>query len=112
MATFSHTELSDDGFVILSQIFCAFAQGADGLSIDGSAYLAARNDYSGPVERDKGKWHTDGPQVLAVSRAMGRLAAHIALAEGGITILATHYQSARSMVHGVAFCPFHPDPEP
>ena len=29
--------LTDEGFVILAQIFCAFGQGADGLSIDGSA---------------------------------------------------------------------------
>jgi len=98
--------LTDDGFVILSQIFCAFAQGVDGLSIDGGAILAARSDYTAPIEHAKEQWSTHGPLVLSLSRAMGRLAAHMALAEGKITIEAEHYRSAREAIHAVAFCPF------
>jgi hypothetical protein len=98
--------LSDDGFVILSQIYCAFAQGADGLSIDGGAFLAARDDYRGPIEREKDKWELHAPQVLSLSRTMGRVAAHIALTEGRITIQASHYRSARNIIHEAAFCPF------
>jgi hypothetical protein len=110
MASSSPVELSDEGFVILSQIFCAFAQGADGLYIDGSAFLAAREDYRGPIERDKGEWSTNGPHVLALSRAMGKLAAQRAMADGQITIAAQHYRSARTVIHSIAFCPFHTTP--
>jgi len=98
--------LTDEGFVILAQIFCAFGQGADGLSIDGSAILAARHDYTGPIERDKEKWPTNAALVLSLSRAMGKLAAQMAMSEGKITIDATHYRSARAAIHAVAFCPF------
>jgi hypothetical protein len=102
----SSTVLTDEGFVILAQIFCAFAQGSDGLYIDGSAILAAREDYTGPIERDKGKWATDGPLVLSLSRAMGKLAAQMAMADGKVTIDATAYRSAREAIHRLAFCPF------
>ena len=106
MAESLPVELSDDGFVILSQIYCAFAQGADGLYIDGAAFLAARNDYRGPIEREKEKWSIHAPQVLSLSRTMGRVAAHLALTEGSITILEKHYRSARNIIHEAAFCPF------
>ena len=106
MAESFPVELSDDGFVILSQIYCAFAQGADGLNIDGEAFLAARDDYRDPIEREKAKWSIHAPQVLSLSRTMGRVAAHLALSEGRITIMESHYRSARNIIHEAAFCPF------
>ena len=106
MADSFKADLSDDGFVILSQIFCAFGQGADGLTIDGSAILEARRDYTAPIEGNKGQWSTMAPLVLSLSRAMGKMAAQMALGEGKITIDASHYRSARGAIHATAFCPF------
>ena len=106
MADSFKADLSDEGFVILSQIFCAFAQGADGVGIDGSAILAARADYRDPIEREKEKWPIHSPQVLSLSRTMGKVAAHVALTEGSITIMEAHYRTARNIIHGAAFCPF------
>jgi hypothetical protein len=107
MATSSPVELSDDGFVILAQIFGAFAQGADGLYVDPEVILTARRDYSGPIERDKELWPTEGPRTLLLTRAMGKLAAHMAMAEGKVTVQPRHYRDARRAVHTMAICPFH-----
>ncbi len=107
MAESFHVELSDDGFVILAQIFGAFAQGVDGLYVDPDVILTARRDYSGPIERDKEQWPTEGPRTLLLTRAMGKLAAQMAMADGKVTVETTHYRHARRMVHTMAICPFH-----
>jgi hypothetical protein len=107
MAASLPVELSDDGFVILAQIFGAFAQGADGLYIDPEVIITARRDYTGPIERDKGRWAEEGPRTLLLTRAMGKLAAQLAMADGTVTVQAKHYRHARRVVHTMAICPFH-----
>ncbi len=100
--------LSDEGFIILTQIFAAFAHGAGGLLINGDAILAARADYSGNVEARKEQWPTEAPVVLGLAYRMGRMAAHIALGRGSTVIDKTDYvesrQKTRSSDHH--FCPF------
>ncbi len=107
MAASLPVELSDDGFVILARIFGAFAQGVDGLYIDPEVILAARKDYVGPIERDKGRWATDEARTLVLTRAMGKIAAHFAMADGKVTVELEHYHLARRAVHAIAICPFH-----
>jgi hypothetical protein len=104
--------LSDEGFIILTQIFAAFAHGAGGLLINGDAILAARADYSGNVEARKEQWPTEAPVVLGLAYRMGRMAAHIALGRGSTVIDKTDYvesrQKTRSSDHH--FCPFPHSP--
>jgi hypothetical protein len=107
MAESLPVELSDDGFVILARIFGAFAQGVDGLYIDPEVILAARKDYSGPIERDKERWSTNEAGTLLLTRAMGKLAAHIAMADGKVSVQVEHYRAARRAVHPIGICFFH-----
>lgn len=107
MAEPAHGVMTDEVFTTLAQIFGAFAQGAAGVFVDPGVILAAREDYRGPVERDREFWPTRGPLILALTRVIGQLAAHKALAEGQITITVAHYRAAQHDVHRVGICPFH-----
>lgn len=97
-------------FVILAQIFGAFVHGADGLYVDDDVFLEATRQYGEQIRRDLEHWPQDGVQVLYVSRAMGRLAAHLALEDDRFTIMLPDYLRARKAVHEGrlfhAFCPF------
>ena len=106
MAEAAHGVMTDEVFTTLAQIYGAFAQGADGLYIDPAVILAARDDYRRPIERGRERWAVDGPLILALTRVMGQLAAHKAMAQGKITIGLEHYRSARGDIHGVGICPF------
>lgn len=107
MAEPSPVALSDAVFTIFVQICGAFAQGAGGLFVADAVILRAREDYTGAIERDLEHWPREGPFVLALTRTMGQMAAHLALADKQVTIAVKHYESARRAVHVGRFgCPF------
>ncbi len=98
-------------FAILVQIFGAFAHGAGGLMVEDEVILAATEDYAPKVDRGREEWASEGLQVLELTRAIGRLAAHRALSHGRVVIQHSDYRHARERV-GVAVgafkgCPFH-----
>lgn len=110
MAATSPGTMADDVFVILAQIFGAFAQGSDGLYIDPKVILAARDDYAPAIEKRKHLWPAEAAQILRLTKAMARLAAHLALAGGEVTITVAHYTTARRrMVLIKPVCDFHAD---
>jgi hypothetical protein len=102
-------EMNDDVFVILSQIFGAFAHGADGLPVDGKVILQARADYLPIVTRRVKEWHELELGVLAAARLMGKLAGHFALGRDG-HIIEEDYVRARGVIGKyLNLCPFrHP----
>lgn len=103
---------SDQTFVILSQIFGAFAHGAGGMIVHGEVILQARADYQPVITQHADKWSRVQLRVLEAARSMGRLAAHKALSRGQAQIAIEDYAGARREVAGLAICPFfHPHPE-
>jgi hypothetical protein len=100
--------MSDDVFVILSQIFGAFAHGAEGLSVDREVILQARTDYTPVVTEFAKRWPKVEQGVLKSARLMGRLAAELASGRGGL-ITRADYQKAREIIIASSICPFrHP----
>ena len=97
---------ADRAFVILSQIFGAFAHGAGGLRVDGKVILQARADYDIVIRRYADEWAKYESAVLEAARNMGRLAAAKALNRDSIGIELVDYQSARRSIAGFGICPF------
>jgi hypothetical protein len=110
MAAASTGVMTDEVFTILAQIFGAFAQGADGMFIDPGVVLQARDDYAESIGSRTDRWFDEGPLILSLTRAMGKLSAHVALSAGHTTIGVEHYQQARHLIHlNARACPFfHP----
>jgi len=100
--------MSDDVFVILSQIFGAFAHGAGGLSVEGKVILQARSDYTPLITENLKRWRRLELPVIESARLMGRLAGHGALGRDGLISMAD-YQRAREIIARLGLCPFrHP----
>ena len=97
---------ADRTFVILSQIFGAFAHGAGGLAVDGAVILKARDDYDALITRFADKWSDFELAVLESARAMGRLAAHKALHRDATRITVEDYSDARAIIGRLRICPF------
>jgi len=107
MAVTSSGSLSDAVFTVLVQIYGAFAQGAGHLHVDDEVILRARADYVPLITRDLEHWPVEGPRTLAATRAMGQLAAHLAMEHGEVTIRLKHYRSAQKAIHRMrGICPF------
>lgn len=100
--------LPDAVFTIFVQICGAFAQGADGCFVDDEVILQARKDYVPLIKRTYKDWRSIGPFTLALTKAMGKMAAVRALSDGEVTVTRHHYQQARQAIHtGARLCPFH-----
>jgi hypothetical protein len=100
--------MPDHVLTIFVQICGAFAQGADGCFVDDEVILQARQDYVPLIKRTYKEWASIGPFTLALTKAMGKMAAVRALTDGEVTVRKRHYEQARQTIHsGPRICPSH-----
>lgn len=99
----------------IGQALCAVGQGAGPTRISRGVVQAVRERYLETfvlrIEEDRAegrdRWGVEGPNVLDRARAMGRLAAHLALCEGSMAIETRHWRGAVEQVekyHMGRFC--------
>lgn len=94
---------------VVAQLYIAFGQGAGSLYVSPEAIAAGRRQYEQLVAKNLEKWPQASLKALEYARAIGRVAAHLAVSEGWNTIQGDHYTSAAEMVRKnchVEFCPF------
>ena len=103
---YDNTEQADRAFVILSQIFGAFAHGAGGVRVDGAVILQARDDYNKVVTDNAARWDRVESAVLESARHMGRLAASKAFQRDSPIINIDDYRVARQSIVSFGLCPF------
>lgn len=106
----------------IGQALCAIGQGAGPTRISRGVVRAVRERYLENfvvrIEEDEAAgrdgWCLEGPNVLDRARAMGRLAAHLALCEGSMAIEPRHWKEAVTQVekyHMGRYCDIPPAQE-
>jgi hypothetical protein len=95
---------------ILAQVYMAFGQGTATMLATPAALRAGRTEYVKTFEPEN--WLTDAPVALEYARALGRVAAHLAVQKGATAIDEEHFMRAAEMVRGnqvwPCFCPYCP----
>lgn len=103
----------------MGQALCAFGVGAGPTRISRGVVAAIRERYLETfalrIEEDQAagcdRWAVEGPNVLDRARAIGRLAAHLALCEGSMSIEPRHLKGAVEQVeayHMGRYCDIPP----
>jgi hypothetical protein len=95
---------------MVAQSVMALGQGAGTMLATPAALRLAQNAYARMLKGDN--WHLDAPVVLEFARAVGRVAAHLAVHSGGTVIDRDDMGKAIELVRGrqmwPCFCPYCP----
>lgn len=86
---------------ILAQCLIALGQGAGDFYFAPSGVQAVRSIYWDRITEHAGTWSTDAPNILNQARALGRIAADFASADGAAVVTGDHFKkSVRSFERG------------
>jgi hypothetical protein len=95
---------------LLALLFMAFGQGAGSMYATPGAVRIGRQEYARAIQPKA--WDQHAPYALEYARALGRVAAHLALQDGATAIDEPHFRSASELVRqrqiAPWFCPYCP----
>jgi hypothetical protein len=96
----------------LTQVLVAFGSGVGGLYISHAAAKAGLDRFRPVIKKNIANWDSNLPSLLAYATAIGRVAAHQALARGASTVTPRHLLGALKLIEeqskkqGFFGCPF------
>ncbi len=83
---------------VLGQVLIAFGQGTGAMRVPRKTVTAIRARYLAMADKALPRWEEDAVQALERVRAVGRLAAHLAVVRGDTRILAADFFRAAETV--------------
>ena len=90
----SRDDASWDPESAMAQLYVAFGQGAVSVHVAPAVLSKARAEYLDMVKKNSGRWDAIAGPMREYARALGRIAAHLAVGDGLDVILVKHYDAA------------------
>ena len=91
---------------VLAQFYIAFGQGAGSLFVAPDCIAAGRAEVEKNIWPRIKQWDAVALSALEYARSVGRVSAHLAVADGMNVIHALHYEKALNIVAQNPFNPF------